>query len=483
MNTFANSVTSAGIQRRISTENGAATLNTTGNALVDLFFVIGASRGKNIDGPFARAFSENAEIATRILLWSRDVRGGAGERQTFRNLFRSLSSDVQYKVLNKIPELGRYDDLLAVTDPNTPQRLAAFSIIKKALDDAKAGNSNLCAKWMPRKGAVAAELRSYLKMTPKAFRKMLVSLTNVVETPMCAREFGVINYEHVPSVAMSRYMKAFGRRDGERFTQYIQALQKGEAKVNASAVYPYDVLRALRSGNKDMANQQWKSLPDFVGEGRSFLPMCDVSGSMQTSVSGSVTALDVSVSLGLYLSERNKSAFKDVIMTFSGQPQLQKLTGDLNNRYEALCRTDWAMNTNLEAAFAAILAHAKQHYVSQEDMPGTLIILSDMEFDACVFGSSSNGGSMRGYGYRGAGVNDTLYENARKQYEAAGYKLPNVVFWNLNARNTNNPVSVRDSGTALVSGFSPAIISNVLGDNMSPLQIVLDTVMVDRYAF
>jgi hypothetical protein len=184
-------------------------------------------------------------------------------------------------------------------------------------------------------------------------------------------------------------------------------------------------------------------------------------------ISGSITPLDVSVALGLYLSERNKSAFKDIILTFSDCPKLQKVSGTLSNRYNSAKRLDWGMSTNLEAAFKAVLDHAKTNYVPAEDMPQCLLILSDMEFNACI---------------RNPG--QTLFENLQTQYENAGYKLPKVVFWNLNSRQAqNNPVTVKDKNTSLVSGYSPTIMQNVLRQQNNPLQMVLDTVMVPRYDY
>lgn len=462
MNKFAAAVKAQPHLEKTLTENMAVTNSTTMNPLVDLFFVAGACRGRDISTQFARAFAYDANIATRILLWVRDARGGAGERQTFRNLVNKLDIETQKRIITKVPELGRWDDMFAFTDPFV--RSLAFNAIREALVN---GNA-LCAKWMPRKGPIATELRKFLGMSPKQYRKTLVNATKVVESQMCAKEWDKIVYPHVPSVAMSRYMKAFSKHDLVRFGEYLESVRDGKEKMNTSVVFPHDVIRVLRYGNQvSGADTMWNQLPDYVPEGASFLPVVDVSGSMVTKVSGSVDALDISVGLGLYLSERNKSAFKDIFVTFSGNPKLERVSGTLSQRMEQMERSEWEMNTNLEAAFGEILRHAIQNRVPFEDMPQVLLILSDMEFDYCIRNSE-----------------ETLYENMKVQYENAGYQIPRVVFWNLFARNAKNfPITIKNSNTAAISGYSPTLIKQVLGNKLEPLQVVLDTVNIPRYDF
>ena len=227
------------------TQNGMRAFKSSLNANTDLFFKIGASRGKNIIGDFTAAYVENRDIALRIAQWSRDVRGGAGERQLYRDIMQHLArkdTDAALALMRKAPELGRWDDVLVLAD--TELRVQAFDAIAAAL---KAGDG-LCAKWMPRKGNLAAALRAHLGMTPKQYRKTLVNLTKVVETQMCAKDWDNINFEHVPSLASSRYKKAFYRNAEAAFKAYVDKLTRGEAKVSAAAVYPYDVLKGVKIG-------------------------------------------------------------------------------------------------------------------------------------------------------------------------------------------------------------------------------------------
>lgn len=465
-----------------TTANGAVTNSSSLNANVDLFFLAGASRGKDITPTFVKAFVEDPEVAVRILSWCRDARGGAGERETFRKLFGYLLKNepaIASRVLPKVPEIGRWDDVLITF--GSPIEREALRMIAFALNDVKDG---LCAKWMPRQGAEANKIRSYMRLTPKQYRKMLVGLSNTVEQKMCAQDWTGIVYPHVPSVAAGRYQKAFLKHDPKGYGEYKAKLVAGEAKINASVAYPYDVVRALRNGDKTVSNEQWKALPNYLeGSDENILPVVDVSGSMDdVRVAGSITALDVAVSLGLYVSERMGGVFKDQFVTFSGAPEMLKLKGSLSQRYDQMARSNWGMNTDIQAVFKLILNAAKTHKVDQKDMPTKILILSDMEFDQCVVAGT---GKKSGY-YSDGGqkVSVSAMTMIEKEFEAAGYKLPQIVFWNLNGRAGNSPVTYNQVGTALVSGFSPSIVKSVLGgEEMTPISIMLRTVMIQRYDF
>ena len=465
-------------QEDITTENGMATNSTSLNACVDLFFNIGAMRGQDkqrLIATFSKAFNEDPKRAMKLLFWARDVRGGAGERQVFKDILVYLAEnhDLALKPnLHLIPEYGRWDDLLVLT--GTYLEKDAFTLISDALIN----ENGLCAKWMPRKGMVAEKLRNFMGMSPKQYRKSLVGLTNVVETKMCAGEWDTIEFGKLPSVASARYQKAFGKNAYESYTAYIQSLVKGEAKINAGAVYPYDVVKSLNHGNQTVANEQWKALPNYMeGANDMILPVVDVSGSMETPAGGNknVTCMDVAISLGLYISERNEGPFKDAFITFSDSPQLQVLSGSLNDRYAQMSRADWGMSTNLEATFKLILNQATKHKLSQDQMPNKILILSDMEFN-----SATGGGGWRN---DRSSWNPTAQQMIEQMYEDAGYKMPQIVYWNIQSRNGGVPVSFDKQGTALVSGFSPAIMTSLLGGDIeSPQQIMDKTILSERYA-
>jgi hypothetical protein len=465
-------------QEDMVTENGMATNSTSLNACVDLFFNIGAMRGQDkqrLITTFSKAFNEDPKRAMKLLFWARDVRGGAGERQVFKDILVYLAENhdlVLRPNLHLISEYGRWDDLLALA--GTYLEKEAFTLISDALIN----ENGLCAKWMPRKGAVAEKLRKFTGMSPKQYRKSLVGLTSVVETKMCAKDWNSIDFGKLPSVASARYQKAFGKNAYESYSAYIASLVKGEAKINAGAVYPYDIITSLERGNATVANEQWKALPNYLeGANDMILPVVDVSGSMSSPAGGSktVTCMNVAISLGLYISERNVGPFKDAFITFSSKPQLQVLSGSLNDRYTQMSDSDWGMSTDLEATFKLILDQATKHKLSQDKMPNKILILSDMEFN-----SATGGGGWRNEGGKWTPTAQQLIE---KMYADAGYKVPQIVYWNIQSRNGGVPVAFDAKGTALVSGFSPAIMTSLLGGDIeSPQQIMDKTILSERYA-
>ena len=470
MTTFVNAV----VNQSARTENGMRARKSTASQCVDLFFKIGASRGKDIVPSFVGALVENQDYALRIAQWARDARGGSGERELFRQILKYLANnnqDAAIKLLHKVPEVGRWDDLL-VFDQG-PVRDAAFDLIKSALE---AGHG-LCAKWMPRKGLVAEQLRNYLGYSPKFYRKRLVELSNTVEQHMCANDWDNINFSHVPSVAAARYKKAFYRHT-PKYADYVNALVKGtdpKVKVNAGAVYPYDVLKGVvghyvthyNKTELDLVEKQWEALENFVGDAN-VLPLVDVSGSMSCPAGKNekVSCLTVAVSLGLYLADKNKGKFKDTFLTFSGSPELLHLKGSIVQKCQQMVKSNWDMNTDLVRAMDKILSTAKNGGVPQEEMPEMLLILSDMQFDQC------------------ARFDDSAMRMIARKFEAAGYNLPKIVFWNLNAYD-NVPVKYDARGVALVSGFSPAIMKAILSgdtEQFTPEGVMLKTIMNDRYA-
>lgn len=472
MSTFVEAVAN----QEARTENGMKARKSTASAVVDLFYNIGASRGKDIKPAFTAAFIQNKDLALRIAAWSRDARGGAGERQVFRDILLYLEqTDTMSTIalMNKVPELGRWDDLLVFKTKLCKQ--LAFEMIKNSLE----ANNGLCAKWMPRKGDIAVELRNYLGWSPKFYRKRLVELTNVVETLMCSGYWDNINFSHVPSLASARYKKAFNRNT-EKYAEYVASLVKGDVnvKVNAGAVYPYDVLKGTINAygmfdktESDLIQKQWEALPNFVGDAN-ILPMVDVSGSMTCPAGGvrsksSLTCMDVAISLGLYLADKNTGKFKDTFLTFSQKSELVTLKGNIMQKITQMSKSNWDMSTNLHAAFEKILRVAKDAGVPQSEMPEMVLIMSDMQFDQCVR------------------HDDSAMQMIERKYQDAGYAVPKVVFWNLNASYGNMPISFDKKGTALVSGFSPAIVKPLLAgdlENFTPENIMLQTIMQDRYA-
>lgn len=456
------------------TENGAVAFSNTSNALVDFFYQAPAGRTKGaeyITKLFKSAYFTDRYIASRIALWIRDIRGGAGERESFRTILKWLDQNDTERVtafIAKVPEIGRWDDLLVLK--NT--RHIAFLKIADAL---LAGNA-LCAKWMPREKsadkAVALELMKFMGLSPKEYRKLLSNATKVVETEMCANKWEDINFSHVPSQATSAYRNAFKKHQAERYAEWSTKAATGEVKVNAAAIFPHDVLTPLWDDVNDTVPQdvlnsmtgQWRNLPDYMSDAN-VLPVVDTSGSMMTKGATNSSCLHAAISLGLYCAERNKGEFKNVIATFSESPALMKLNDNLSlaEKYTKVKGHKWGMTTDLVKIMDLILNTAKAHKVPNEDMPTTLLILSDMQFNAC--------GDQSGL------------DMIRQKFTDAGYTAPSVVFWNLNSKS-NSPAKFNEKKVALISGFSPSVLTSALSATATdPYQVMIEAISSARYNF
>jgi len=324
----------------------------------------------------------------------------------------------------------------------------------------------LLAKWLPRKGEFANKVRKYMGLTPKGYRKMLVGLSNTVEQKMSSKEFGAIEYDKIPSLAMNKYRKAFFRNDENRFKEFLGDVVKGEKKINASTLTPLDLYIACQRGeDKRAVEVQWNALPNYMKDSKErVLPMCDVSESMQRDL-----AMAASVSLGIYISERNEGIFKNAFMTFTSEPTLQYLTGSFYERIKQI-KGPRGYNTDLMKAFEYLLSTASKHNLPESEMPTKILIISDMEFD----GFDGNSSIRK--------VDDTAYEAIVKKYKNAGYKLPQIVFWNVRGREENNPVLASMKGVGLVSGFNPSKMTSILsGQIQTPEDLMMKIVHSERY--
>ena len=475
------------------TENGALTNNSTKSDVLDWFGAGGALRQRTPQDTinlFTRAFAEDRLTALKVLFYFRDVREGQGERNTFRILMNYLGNnyaDVVRKNLRNIPFYGRFDDLYCLVD--TPLEKEVFALIADQLKvDLRAMADNkpvsLCAKWLKSENTSSMEscrlgrkTREALDLTPKRYRQILSALrsyTNVLEVKMCGGQWDKIDFEQVPSKASLNYRKAFGRHDQERYAKYLESVKKGESKMNATAVYPYEIFRSLMKNDlygrstpdaQDIlqADLQWKSMPNWMGENEhKGLVIADCSGSMFSGVPNIL----VSVSLAIYFAERNVGPFKNMWMNFSDTPSFQQLKGsNLYEKYQNMNKENWGGSTNLQSAFDMILDTACKNKVPAKDMPDVLYIVSDMEFNSvCINNTQSN------------------FDVMKTKYHTAGYELPRVVWWNVASRNDNFPIRADDTGVALVSGCSPSILKSLLGVmTFDPLSIVHETVDNPRY--
>lgn len=481
------------------TENGAVGLKTTDSALLDLNFKVTSLRGASANSvweKFNAAFQENPTLAMRWLFFARDIRGGLGERTLFRLILSSMAvhgdKEMVQKVLKLVPEYGRWDDLLCLM--TTPVEKETLDIIKEQLtDDWKAHLSNkpnvsLLAKWLPSVNTssetsrvLGRKIAAHCGLNEQRYRQILSTLRkkiDVVERKMSASKWGDIEYSHVPSQASMRYRAAFRKHDAERYAKYICDVNSGEKKINASTLFPHDIVRQYRDGCwgvydkhevKPELEALWNNLPNTIAEGANMLVIRDGSGSMTSFVPNSTTScLDCSTSLAVYFAEKMKGEFKNKFITFSSNPKLIDLNGceTLRDKLVRCYKEDDYTTTNLHAVFEMILKVAVDNKLTQDELPSSLLILSDMEFNECCLSA----------------YNETLIEYIQKKYEEAGYNVPKLVFWNLCSRSGIIPVTSNKLGVALISGFSPHLAKMVLSGELDPYKVMVETLNGERYA-
>ena len=482
---------------RALTENGAATRATTGSDCLDLFASIGALRRETDDeiiARFVRAYTENADLAMKLLFYARDIRGGLGERRVFRTVLTYLAKNEPESVrknLVYIAEYGRFDDLLSLL--GTPCENAMLHLVRKQFEaDMECLESDssvsLLAKWLPSVNASSAATIRNAKRIARAlglrdceYRRNLVRLRariRIIENNLRERDYS-FDYAKQPSRAMLKYKHAFLRNDGARYSAYMADVLTGKAKLHADNVAPYELIapylrvnwyyeyngfmRDISPEEKAALNATWASLPDYGGD-ENVLAVVDTSGSMYSALTPFAAA--VALSLGLYFAEHNRGVFKKHFIEFSAEPQLIEIKGEtFADRLRYVSTFTQVADTNLEAVFDLILRAAVEHHARQEELPAKLIILSDMEFNACVHNAS-----------------ETNFNNAKKKFAAQGYRLPEIIFWNVASRNRHQPVTMDERGVALVSGVTPRLFSMIIGGALSPCALMLDVLESDRYA-
>lgn len=465
------------------TENGMPAYKTTFNACLDLFGVIGALRhNKSIDFEraetlFVEAMKEDPLVAIKIVFYARDVRGGLGERDIPRHLFNYIANrhfELLVNNIKLIPEFGRYDDWYCLVD--TPLESDMWIYMGRQFkQDLVNMNCNrpvsLLAKWIKSPDASSKTTRQLgirtaynLGYTVYAFKRELKALRaylRIVERDMSANRWNKIDYPAVPSRAMMNYRNAFERHDTERFSAFIDQALNGKVKINSSTLYPYDIVEKFLYGYEKDArtlSAQWNQLPNYVEPGQNVLIMADVSGSMVGRPMAS------SIGLAMYFAERNVGAFHNLFMTFSGNPEIVTLRGEnFKQKIKFIENVDWGMNTDIDKALVKILNVAVKNNVPKEEMPKALVIISDMEFDDCTFGTDFMG-------------------NTKRRFEQAGYDLPQIVFWNVDSRNEVYHASADCNKVTLVSGHSVSTFKNLLSSiNKTPVEFMLETINSERY--
>lgn len=491
-NTLVNSSANVSI-----TENGAVGYKTTGRKLLDLNFAVSSLRNKSeaeIQNMFESALAQDVDTAIVWLFFARDIRGGLGERRTFRVCINLLAREFPQKLRKVLPlvaEYGRWDDLFCLMGTKVQNDVVALIDAQLKADIAGMGKNesiSLLAKWLPSVNASSKETRrmglliaSKLNLNARTYQRLLSKMRKyleVVEQKMSAGEWGEINYEHVPSRANLNYNSAFLRHDEERRREYLGKLEKGEAKINSSVLFPHDIVHKYMQGGwrcsvfQDQAIEaMWKALPNTVENGEGTIVVADGSGSMTSKVGDtSVSALEVANALAIYFAERLSGPYKDKYITFSMKPQLVNLAGSttLNGKLQTALRHNEVADTNIEAVFDLILATAVKNHLKQEEMPKNVLVISDMEFNSCVRSNSY-------------GMDKALFKVIEAKYKNYGYKLPRLVFWNVNSRTGTIPVKENEMGVALVSGFSPNVAKMVMSGALDPMDALMETLNAPRY--
>lgn len=481
------------------TENGAKTYTSSLNKNLDLYAQAGAIRNRmdDADSLFSMAYAENKELALKNMSYLRDIRQGLGEREAFRIMMNKLvetDSNVAIKFLPYISHLGRWDDLVEAYfhakkfgQKDVAEEAIRIMAGQLAIDVNAMINGekvSLAGKWLPspsvknkRRKQQANMIAHDLGFTVRDYRKLLVMIRKyieIVETKLSEKDYYSIDFEKLPSRALFKYRQAFQRHMESEYENFIDRVNDGEVKMNASNVLPYEIIKNYISyqgwGGTEIAEYDkvleatWKSLDDVIGEAKeNAIVVADTSASMHGDPS------NVAESLAIYCAERLQGVFHNHFITFSREPQLVELpdNGTLREKMVEYSKYSIVEDTNIEKVFKLILNTAIKNKTKQEDLPKKIIIVSDMEFNQSTISSD-----------------ETIFDVMKLMYERAGYSIPNVVFWNVDSRQDNLPVRHNEQGVALVSGLTPNIFKQVLlNDFVSPEQVMLDTLNQERYDF
>lgn len=483
-NNFANEVRNVlnGTGEYTRTENDGLQYRTTGTALLDLFATIGALREKseeNIVIAFQKAKDEDALLAMKMLFYARNIRGGLGERRTFRVILKSIADNEELisKNISLIPEFGRWDDLFVLF--GTPSEEIMLEFVKKQFEsdlaNYESGNKtkiSLLGKWLKSENSSSKEgnkmgtkFRKTFGLTSKEYRKALSLLRahlRIVEKDMSANDWGDIEYEGVPSYAMKNYHQAFYRHDLDRFSEYISDVKSGKQTIKSSTLFPYDLVKEYVPNSywhedifkiNPVVEAQWKALPNYVEGNKNIMVMADTSGSMYNGIS-----IYASLGLAIYFAERNHGAFHNLMMVFAGNPKLIELI-DNASLYEKINSIPEIveMNTDIGKAFRKILEIGITAKVAPEDMPEAILVITDMEFDPSDI------------------LGKTAYETAKSEFERHGYSLPKVIFWNVSQRSAGYQTKKYDQGVIMVSGSSTSTFKSVLTHiNKTPYEFMVE---------
>lgn len=470
------------------TENGAVAYKTSGKQLLDFNFNVSALRnvGENeIKEQYRKVFYEDPLLAVKYLFYLGDVRGGLGERRSFKICLTWLAENhpnVAKELLTLIPIYTRWDNLWCLLDTkikNDVLKVVSDQLYQDILNMKDGKPVSLLAKWLKSENASSKETKRIAKilhqglgLDSKTYRKTLSELRrylNVTEVKMSANEWDSIKYETVPSKANLLYKDAFLRHDPDRRNEYLESLKNGNTKINAGTLQPHEITykyRGLRKVDPTL-EELWKVLPNLSVENT--LVVRDGSASMTWVNLGNsgATPLDAATALAIYMSEHNTGELRNKFVTFSSKPKIVDLSHckDLYSKVKHSLSEAGCSNTNIYSTMKLILNTAVKANMTQEDMPKTIVICSDMQFDG-----------------RCHNLNKSLFDSIKEEYEEHGYMLPKICFWNL-AGSVNNtvPMQQNDLGLILCSSFSVQILNMFMSGRTDPYECLVEQLNSERY--
>ena len=498
------------------TENGAVGYKSTGSVLTDLNFRVSSMRNgmtANDIELFVQAMNEDLEYAIKWLFFTRDVRGGMGERDVFQKLYMKFAElyPIEAKAtLVLVAEFGRWKDVIDIINMDPNNTLGGMELVKDTfrsdIENCIVGKPiSLLAKWMPSINASdkarkqAKRFAQYFELPYCTYRRTLSKLRaylDVTEVKTCSNRWGEIDYNKVSSNANNRYINAFKKHDGARYTEHCtKALDKTanpNVKMNASVLYPHEIWSKYADivnsqmfnicwNYKDLSSESvkedvslealWKNLAD-MGECGNTMVVVDGSGSMTCPSPYKVLPINIARSLGVYFAERCQGEFNNILMEFSSRPKLIDLNGckSLKDKVVEMTKHDDCTNTDIEAVFMLILKTAINSKMKQSDMPDRILIVSDMEFDMATSQTRHSFGMK------------ALFDELADRYASYGYKLPKLVFWNVCSRTNTIPLTENEMGVLLVSGYSQNILSMVMSDQTDPWLALKEKLDEERYA-
>lgn len=480
------------------TLNGGIAFEDSGNKNLNFFAMGPTAKDDETLNLFIQAYNAQPTAALRLACWLGDIRGGQGFRDKRRNILRWLknnNSEDLYQNLNNFIEFFRFDDFYRM-DKEWDLQIASI-FYHNLMDDYDSMSNkrsvSLLAKWMPSENTSSNKTRGYAKkfleitgLSSTNYRKILSALRqyiDVVEKKMSANMWGEIDYEKVPSKAANRYKKTFIKHDPKRYSKFLEDVKSGDAEIKADTLWPHELVREYRNSfrynmwdhidiiQNPTVEAQWKALPDYL-KGKSVLCVVDGSGSMQASAGHEskygVSCLDVAFALGIYTAQRNKGVFKNLIIPFSSHAKFVRFDGDglAGPLSKVISEVNEVANTNFFSVFELILGRAVQFNAKQDDLPETILVITDGQFDAMV-----NQGSQ------------TVLDVWKRKFEEKGYKVPKVIFWNVNSY-LNMPARAKDKDVVMIAGFSPTILKAALSidpENFTPINMLLDIINSERY--